>query len=261
MRRVVKTWILQNNSPLYPLLISLNAWTGGWWRHKKKAGWKLQILPSFAFRDLSEYTFGKKRVWAAHAIISWTVLPTSYMVSYPMLQKKPQNTDIFPKVTRNSRTCDFNFCWLFICTYCIYKVQSLLLPNPHFQHHIIHSDELGLSQTAAYDPARSLGSVTQLPSTNCCVMLSMERRDFGSDLRKVCQDATSYRAFHLTAAETLPFVIGDDSRCSNTDTISWDLSQLGKIAKYTRRKAFVKLDFQAILTFSYTLYHVTLSFF
>lgn len=175
--------------------------------------------------------------------------------------KKTQNTDIFPKVTRNSRTCDFNFCWLFICTYCIYKVQSLLLPNPHFQHHIIHSDELGLSQTAAYDPARSLGSVTQLPSTNCCVMLSMERRDFGSDLRKVCQDATSYRAFHLTAAETLPFVIGDDSRCSNTDTISWDLSQLGKIAKYTRRKAFVKLDFQAILTFSYTLYHVTLSFF
>lgn len=153
--------------------------------------------------------------------------------------------------------------------YCIYKVQSFLLHNPHFQHHIIHSDKLGLSQTAAYDPARSLGpspsadapTFIQLPSTNCCVMLSMERRDFGSDLRKVCQDATSYRAFHLTAAETLPFVIGDDSWCSTIDTISWDLSQHGKIAKYTRRKAFVKLYFQAILTFSYTLYYVTLSFF
>lgn len=50
---------------------------------------------------------------------------------------------------------------LVIYMYCIYKVQSLLLHIPHFQHHIIHSDKLGLSQTAAYDPARSLGSVTQ----------------------------------------------------------------------------------------------------
>lgn len=133
--------------------------------------------------------------------------------------------------------------------YCIYKVQSLLLHNPHFQHHIIHSDKLGLSQTAAYDPAlvglrhpALTPPFIQLPSTNCCVMLSMGRRDFGSELRKVCQDATSYHAFRLTAAETLPFVIGDDSWCSNTDTISWDRSQHGKIAKYTRRKAFVRFS-------------------
>lgn len=87
------------------------------------------------------------------------------------------------------------------------------------------------------------------------------RRDFHSDLGKVCQDATSYRASHLTAAETLPVVIRDDTWCSNTDTPSWDLSQQGKTAKCTRRKAFIKLYFQGILTFSYTLYYVTLRLF
>lgn len=80
----------------------------------------------------------------------------------------------------------------------------------------------------------------------------MKWRGFHNDLSKVCQDATSYCASHLTAAETLRFVIWDDTWCSNIDTISRALSHQGKITKNTRRKAFVKLYFQGILSYSYT---------
>lgn len=80
----------------------------------------------------------------------------------------------------------------------------------------------------------------------------MKCRGFQSHLRKVCQDATSYCASHLTAAETLRFVIWDDTWCSNTDTISRAISHQGKITKNTRRKAFVKLYFHGILSLSYT---------
>lgn len=215
---------------------------------------KCKLVLSFVLRHLFVWLhFGKKRAWASHPIISWTTLyHISSTVCWFCKEKKKKTLSL-----RYTETA-------YLYMYCIDKVQSLLLQNRHFEHHINHWDwdsetYRRRNKQAVFGPSLRVKAPTfiQLPSTNCCVMLSMERRDFHSDLRKVCQDATSYRASHLTAAETLPFVLRDDTWRSTADTTSWGLSQQGKIASYTRRKAFVNLYFQGILTRSYTLYYVT----
>lgn len=110
-----------------------------------KAGWKLQILPSFVFRDLSEYTFGKKRVWALSLGPCCATLPTWSDIQ---CCKPPPKTLTFSlRCAGTAAPATLILVDYLYVLYILYKVQSLLLHNPHFQHHIIHSDKLGLSHS------------------------------------------------------------------------------------------------------------------
>lgn len=146
------------------------------WRSLKKC----KLVLSFVFRHLFVWI----HIWEKEGMSVSSHYLSDHVVSYflhgLLILEKKKKESLSLMYTETAAPATSIFVYLYMN--CIDKVQSLLLQNHHFEHHNNHWDKLSetyrrMNKQAFFGPSLRVKAPTfiQLPSTNCCVMLPMER--------------------------------------------------------------------------------------